>query len=360
MLFNYPPYSAGSNWFQDFLITLVIEVLNSKVSGAGIKKWSELLPATHKKELSGRSGLKRRYLELASTTQSLTVIQAQHALIQLRSTTYYSDVLSGSVAYQLPAGINDNFKKALKSLFEFSFSLLDDLKISATDANNIRDTLYSSIYKAMPGHFCPFCGIDRFDAPHPNMPRHALDHYLAISLYPIFGAHLSNLVSMCGRCNSSFKLASDMLIDDNGLGRVCVNPYGQQVAKISLVNSIPFGGGEKGQLPQWVIDFVPSSQQFETWDSVFSIRLRYRESLLNAEYKAWLSDFARWVIDGQVVVGNNQEVSLALRRWASLCPELSDQGFLKKPMFEMLAGSALQQNDTGNRVTNLVKTLCTI
>lgn len=127
---------------------------------------------------------------------------------------------------------------------------------------------------------------------------------------------------------------------------------------MSLINSNPFGGGANGQLPQWVIDFEPQIDAFETWDTVFQIRLRYKESLLDAEYKSWLGDFSRWAIDCNLGVTSNQEASDALRRWASLCPELSDQGFIKRPMFEMLAASALQAGAAGNRVTNLVKTLC--
>ncbi|UUX55624.1 hypothetical protein NUG39_06260 [Citrobacter youngae] len=360
MLFNYPPHNNGSNWLQDFLITLVIEALNSRVNNTTAKPWSKLIPVTQKSELSRRYGLRKRYEALVKATVNLTVAEAQQALAQLSTKNYYSSILSGSINYQIPDGSKCLFKKSLKDLFEFAFGLLDELKISSKDHLSIRDSLYKKIYDSMPGHYCPFCGIDRFDAPHPNLPRHALDHYLAISAYPLFGANIFNLVSMCGRCNSSFKLASNMLLDDQGLPRICTNPYGQQIAKISLKNSIPFGAGQNGQLPKWVIDFVPPIQEFETWDHVFSIRLRYEKSLLNAEYKSWLSEFSRWAVDGQIAINNNQDASNALSRWASICPDLSEQGFLKKPMFEMLSASALQQNADGNRITNLVKNLCTI
>lgn len=360
MLFNFEPNPAGSNWFQDFLIGLVAEVLSAKTSGRTAKPWKTLLPQAHLDALRLRHGLKSRYQALNKAAKSLTIAQAQQVLNQINSADYYTDVLSGSATYQSPLGITADFNKALKSLFDFAFDLLGDLKGMPADGQSIRDGLYSRAYNTMPGHICPFCGIDRFDAPHPNMPRHALDHYLAFSIYPIFGAHLPNLLPMCGRCNSSFKLATDMLAKDDGSSRPCVDPYGKQSAKVSLAKSQPFGSGVNGQFPQWVIDFEPAIEAFETWDQVFSIRLRYEKSLLDAEYKAWLEDFARWANDGHVVITNNEEASNALKRWASLCPELSDQGFIKRPMFEMLAVSALQKNDVGNRVANLVKTLCTI
>lgn len=360
MLFNFPPNPDESNWFQDFLIGLVTEVLSARSTGATVKTWEAVLPSAHADVLRRRPGLKSRYHALSRASQTLTVAQAAQALAHVKSDSYYKDVLSGVRPYQSPLGMADDFKEALKSLFEFAFDLLGELRGVPANGLSIRDSLYSRAYSAMPGHFCPFCGIDRFDAPHPDMPRHALDHYLASSVYPIFGAHLPNLVPMCGRCNTSFKHAVDILKADNGDARPCIDPYGGQAAKVSLMRSLPFGGGEDGQLPQWVIDFEPKIEEFETWDTVFGIRLRYKESLLDAEYKAWLEDFARWVTDSQLVVTNNDEVRDALTRWASLCPPLSDQGFLKRPMFEMLAVSAQQTNVAGNRVTTLIRTLCTM
>lgn len=333
------------------------EVLIARSSQVAARPWAALLPPDYIDLLQRRHGLKSRYQDLIRESQNLTVAQAQNALALLNSASYYKDVLSGSIAYQPATGFTDDFNAALKSLFEFAFGLLSDLSGGDGDDLSIRDSLYSRIYNSIPGHFCPFCGIDRFDAPHPDMPRHALDHYLAISIYPVFGAHLPNLVPMCGRCNSSFKLAADMLRAEDGTARVCVDPYGVKTAKISLMNSVPFGSG---QLPSWVIEFEPADEEFETWSAVFGIRLRYKESLLDGEYKTWLGDFARWAKDSNVAVNNNQEVSDALSRWAGLCNQLNEYGFLKRPMFEMLAASASQLNPIGNRVTSLVRTLCTI
>ncbi|WP_420957402.1 hypothetical protein [Burkholderia gladioli] len=358
MLFNFLPNSNESNWFQDFLIGLVKEVLRAKSLDTKARAWKDVVVGQHSDALRRKRGLKSRYETLCKAAETLPAAEAQQFLDCLELAGYYKDVLTGAVAYMEPPGMTADLKEAIKSLFEFGFELLSDLQDTPIDGFSIRDGLYRRAYHAMPGHFCPFCGIDRFDAPHPDMPRHALDHYLAISIYPLFGAHLPNLVPMCGRCNSSFKLAADMLRAVDGSRRVCVDPYGDQVAKVSLMNSEPFGGGENGQLPKWVIDFDPATDAFETWDDVFSIRLRYKESVLDAEYKAWLQDFARWAEDSQLAVTNGQEASAALKRWAALFPDLNDQGFIKRPVFEMLAASALRADVAGSRVTNLVKALC--
>lgn len=360
MIFNFIPPLPESNWLQIYLVSLVSEVLDSKVNGSAPRDWKLLIPNAHKEELGRRHGIGKRYRLLISASQNLTYNQAQSLLTYIGTANYYNDVLAGITTYQAAPLIPSFFEQEIKSLFEFAFGLLGELQAFPVDGKTIRDSLYNRAYQSLPGHFCPFCGIDRFDAPHPDMPRHALDHYLAISLYPLFGIHLPNLIPMCGRCNSSFKLAANMLKDNQGVQRACVDPYGNLVASISLMNSSPFGGGAQAQLPDWVIDFEPPLQEFETWDEVFGIRLRYKESLLNAEYKSWLRDFARWIIDGHIPVSNNAEVSDALGRWASLCPPLNDQGFLKRPMFEMLAASAQRLDNTGNRVTVLIRNLCMI
>jgi hypothetical protein len=358
LLYNYSPPDNKLNWLQDFLTELVKETLSSRVAQIQARSWTALMPAKYSAQLKKRYGIRKRYQSLTLASQNLTTAQASNALSIIANASTYNNTVSSISLYNL--NVTDEYKDALKILYEFGFGLLSELQHDPDDPSSekIRDKLYKDVYKSMPGHLCPFCGIDRFDAPHPDMPRHALDHYLAISLYPIFGAHLPNLVPMCGRCNSSFKLAIDMLKTPQGVARACVYPYGQKTARISLRNSAPFGSGQNGQLPNWQIDFVPNDPEFKTWDDVFKIRFRYKESLLDAEYKAWLGDFAQWAQESNIAVTNNQEASEALAKWASICPAINDYGFLKKPMFEMLAATAQNSNATGNRLTGLVKALC--
>lgn len=360
MLFNYVPNPDQSNWLQEFLTSLVKEALDAHVGGRAPRSWQTMLAHPYAPILESRRGLKSRYTHLTKTVKKMSSEQSSQLLALLNSPSYYREVLAGQVSYKPASGISDEFLEAMKSVYDFGFDLLGKLESAPGETETIRDRMYRLAYTAMPAHYCPFCGIDRFDAPHSDMPRHALDHYLAISEYPAFGTHLPNLVPMCGRCNSSFKLAADMLKADDGTSRACVDPYGDQIATISLMNSSPFGGGVDGQVPLWRIDFEPPSEAFETWDNVFKVRLRYSESFLDAEYHAWLDDFAKWGREKQLSISNNQDASNALNKWASLCPELRDQGFLKRPMFEMLAAYALLPDANGARVTRLVRTLCAL
>lgn len=84
--------------------------------------------------------------------------------------------------------------------------------------------------------------MERLEPYHPDVPRHDLDHYLAISRYPFSGTNLKNLTPMGDRCNSSYKLALDILYDPNGNRLPCYDPYGDVTASFSLEGSELFGG----------------------------------------------------------------------------------------------------------------------
>ncbi|MBD8140204.1 hypothetical protein IFT36_06540 [Frigoribacterium sp. CFBP 13605] len=357
MLYTYSKSSVTPTWFQDFVSAMVSGVLRARSEQVPASTWQAVLPAAHESELLGRRGLESRYEDLKKASLTLSPEDARQNLLATASSSFYEDVLSGAVDYRVSFAATAPFNMALKDLLGFSFKLLREIKNTPGDILSLRDELYRRAYEAMPEHVCPFCGLSTFGAPHPDMPREALDHYLSLSVYPLFGSHLPNLVPMCHACNSSFKLATDMLIADDGTPRVCVDPHGSQTAKISLANSEPFGNG---LLPRWVIDFDPALDAFETWDQVFKIRLRYQENALNTNFKGWLDVFARWVKTSSVDVHDSNAVSVALSRWAAIIGGFDDRGFIKKPMFEMLASSALRPDDVGTRVTQFVQTLCAL
>lgn len=356
MLYTFPPGAEARNWLHNSVVELVRTGLEARIAGENPPVWPEAIPPAHRAALRGRYGLRQRYEGVCQAFPALTINQAQQILAFIDSELNYADVLAGEALHQLICP--DDARMAIRALFRFSFELLKALKSAPGAERVIRDEIYADAYRAMPGHFCPFCGIDRFDAPHPDLPRHPLDHYLPISLYPFFGAYLRNLVPMCARCNSSFKLAADMLSDELGERRPCADPYGDRCATISLARSRPFEGDD-GEVPDWEIDFVPDDAIFQTWDAVFRIRLRYRESLLNAEYRAWLGEFAKWAIDLPLQIDDQESARSALSRFANLCSPHGDQGFLKRPMFEMLSEAVLLEGAAGARLVAFIRALCT-
>ena len=89
-------------------------------------------------------------------------------------------------------------------------------------------------------------------------PRHALDHYMPVSLYPFAGADLRNLPPMCDACNSRFKGTADILYDNDGNRRRCFDPYAGPVYEVSLTDSA-LCDAETGcalREPIWNIQFI--------------------------------------------------------------------------------------------------------
>jgi len=224
----------------------------------------------------------------------------------------------------LPVGI----REAAKDLFEFAFSLLTDL--------GVRDRHYLAIYEAISYHVCPFCGLEYFDAP--GAPREDLDHYLASSHYPFAASNLRNLSPMGMKCNERYKLAVDILRDEHGNRRRSFDPYTIRNLRISLLNSVPFGGGD-GQNPAWQIDFVRDSAECGTWDQVFRLRERMQRDVLDRSFGGWLNEFAIWFVTrkGIADVGDSRLID-GVREYAEdmLMQGFKAREFLRAHVFEML------------------------
>lgn len=355
MLFSLEPDPEEADWFHNFLMNLVVEALRANLNGTPVRPWKALVTEYGAEVLAGRHGLRLRYRKLAAVAMRLPAPKAREALTRVAQGDYYAELLSGQLLFKPTFELGEEFESELLSLFRFAFTLLADLKDTGQSGSSIRDELYRRAYMAMPGRFCPFCGIERFDAPHPDMPREALDHYLAISKYPIFGAHLRNLVPMCGKCNSRFKLAADMLEWPDGTARKCADPYAGQTVTISLLNSRPFGGTGNGNLPHWDIQFVPDVEEFETWDAVFRIRFRYEHNVLNADYRDWVEDFARWSSRSGHRLESSEEIRVAILDFAALCDPINDRGFIKQPMFYMLASAVVAEDADARRLADFLR-----
>lgn len=218
-------------------------------------------------------------------------------------------------------------REPIQELFGFAFGLLADLAV--------RGQHYAAIYAAVPEHICPFCGTEYFDAP--GAPREALDHYLTKSLYPFAAANLRNLVPMGSKCNSSYKLASDLLRRGDGSRRVAIDPYNHSKLSMSLDYSEPFNGATE-HTPNWTIRFDVETDAVSTWDEVFSVRERYRRDHLDPSYRSWLDLFGKFVRREGVHPDSDQTLIAALRRLEELFGDsgLQDKAFLKAAVFRML------------------------
>ena len=264
------------------------------------------------------------------------------------------DLFDGeSLLVALPDDLRPELTTALSDLFKTAFVLLSNL--------GIRDRQYEKIYQEIPARVCAFCGIEPLDAPVPEIPRESLDHYLALSLYPFAGVNLRNLAPMGHKCNSSHKGAANILLNQNGSRRRCFDPYGDLTARVSLLNSRPFEGETKQLfvLPDWEIDLEGEGEEVATWDSVFGIRARYKNNVLDAEIRGWIDHFAQWwTREVQVVPTDTSAVVALLERYiASVIQEgFGDHTFLKRATFEMLAHQCSQAS-SGQRLVDWIISL---
>ncbi len=358
MLFCYPATAIGENWLHDAATAIIDNAFAAYIAGNIPLAWSSAIPAKHREALKRKTGLKKHYIEICRCIAALEKDDQELARRVFFSQNAIPGVFDGITPSWRISDFPGEVGQAILDLFSYCFDKLSKWT-NPGSSKKIRDDYYANIYNGLSGHYCPFCGIDRFDAPHPDMPRHHLDHYMPISIYPSAGVNLRNLLPMCARCNSSFKEAQDVLRDTEGNRRVCLDPFVASDVKISLARSNLLDGASPSA--HWEIDFIPPLPAFETWDAVFQVRFRYRESILNAEAGSWLEEFVVWAIDAKIDFTSKDEVATALGRYRDVCTFkiFMDQNFLRAPFFSALKDKCENSPD-GNLVFSWVQSAAQI
>jgi hypothetical protein len=342
MLFGYPAAAIEDNWFHDCLVeilqtihTYYQEPQNNKEP---LPDWPEIIPEIHREKLSSRRGLRDRLIAY----QEAIIKLSQEELAKVNDALEGQNDISALLSCNRSCDRIDNLPKTIgetaKELFTFAFKLLTDLEI--------RDRQYQIIYERSPYHVCPFCGCEFFDAP--TGPREALDHYLAESKYPFAAANLHNLVPMGHKCNSKYKLAQDILYDDEGQRRKSHFPYDyESTVQIKLENSVPFAVQRNlYPFPQWEIEFAPDDEEVITWDTVFHIKERFRRDVLDAEFNNWLREFSSWCKSANHRPNSREELNQIVDTYIVHLEDLgmNDKAFLKAAVFRMLLHHCQQGN----------------
>lgn len=344
MLNTYPIAATAENWVHNAVyakVKLALEMLNN---GLAAPDWADNLRA----DLANREALRSRYDAFRDAAALLSCRQRTKVLRALESQNNFPAMFDGVTVCPRLAEMPVKIRNPIDALFTSAFDALKGLKV--------RDRQYQMIFTNLPGKCCPFCGIEPFEAP--GLAREDLDHYLPRSLYPFAAANLRNLTPMGGKCNSSYKNALDVICDPAGVRRRCFDPYGENLAKVTLMASQPFGNTESGfPLPDWQVDLLGDADSVATWDQVFQIRRRYKGKL-EAHYRDWMEHFANWCAREAIVTTTQQEVISALERYLNSVLQCSheDGAHLKRAMFDMLrqkcAGS-----DVSDRLTNWLSAL---
>jgi hypothetical protein len=327
LLFGYPIEATANNWLHDCVVEAVKNVHAAIDATKKYPAWPKILPAAFQEKLKPRTGLRDRVRAYDRAVRKLEKADQDIILAALLDQNRIPELLSGVCDCKSLEELHVGIRVPIKDLFEFTYDLLTDFEV--------RDQHYQAIYTAALSKTCPFCGTEYFEAP--GMPREELDHYLAKSRYPFAAANLRNLVPMGHRCNTSYKLAKDLLYRDNGTRRVAFDPYNHNEIRVVLDKSKPFDGTTPNT-PKWVIDFVPDAPAVQTWDEAFSIRERYRKNNLDPHYSDWLKEFQAWARSANLQANTDEILLDALRRYEECLARsgINDRAFLKFAVFSML------------------------
>jgi hypothetical protein len=138
------------------------------------------------------------------------------------------------------------------------------------------------------------------------------------------------------RCNSSYKLAQDVLRDHVGSRRVCFDPYAVSVVSVSLMESTLFA--RDNGLPEWHIDLVGDAARVATWDDIFPVKERFIIDHLDSIYKNCIKVFGTLCRKRPEIFGAAAGICDAFARLAELsrAKGWSDRAFLEAALFELL------------------------
>ncbi|MBW2940513.1 hypothetical protein [Zhongshania aquimaris] len=353
----YPIAATQENWLHETIIGAIYEI-HARLDRGDIvarnqETWRQLIPddlaEDNRQKIISSKGIRDRVFEYIEEVEQLLPVVRPQVLGVMESQNRVSDLLLGgeeisSLEVSFP-GVQEKVKK----LFIFCFEKLTDFKV--------RERQYHIVFNGLDEKTCPFCGIER--VMNPEETAQDQDHYLAKSIYPFSAANMRNLVPMCRCCNRDYKKAKDVLRCEQGNRRRAFDPYAcESPPVVSLLNSW-LDTDSNSPLPEWQVDFIPNSEEAETWDNVFDIRTRYKRDVLDQNFSRWLRDFSskcrmdmrRGLISPDM---NNDQVKERLKFYFEDKSEFPSirEGFLEPKIFEYL----LTQFENGNeRVVNLIR-----
>ncbi len=344
MLFSYSPDGFHDNWLHETLIETLATDMAQIDGGLAPVAWPACIAAPHREALRPKHGLRDRRATLLDRYAAL----APPDRAQVREAMNRQNALPAILDDGLPClrlgDLPEQIRAPVKDFFEFAFGLLTGL--------GLRDENYKRIYDQLAHKVCAFCGLELLDAP--GQKREALDHYLQVSDYPFAGANFRNLSPMGTKCNSRYKLQQDILFDPaSGARRACCDPFGSPTLMLSLNDSRPFEGPRVNLVtcPDWDIKWVGGDPgKLQTWETVFGISERYRESSLNPNFRSWIDHFCEWAVRKPVAATPDLLRDLLYEFADIVVPEgFADSAFLKRATFQMLAIQC-DTSDNGLRI----------
>jgi hypothetical protein len=278
MLINYPINSVQDNNFvHESIYEAISLIFNNLNNGAAVPIWPAILPQKHRAKLRSRRAIRVLLVELKDIATPLSVAQRDKALAFIDNQNDIDGLLDGTTALSVIDADIQLFIDCFERIFLEGFKLL-----TRTES---RDGHYKAIYDSLASKTCPFCGYEPFEAP--GLKREDEDHYLLKDNYVASAANLFNLVPMGGKCNKSYKLQQDIIVKNN-TRRKALNPYGNIKAEICLRRTAAITLLD--DKPEWHIAITPDIEETRTWNEVFSIENRLKETVLSPNYNAVLNE----------------------------------------------------------------------
>ncbi|WP_440958650.1 hypothetical protein ACFELO_00660 [Oceanicaulis sp. LC35] len=287
MLYTYQGAAIPENWVHEWLVDMLTELLDAIDAGNEPAEWKDCVPV-------GRPNLVRR-LSIRDTRADLIrplseISEAERSTLRdaIVAQNNIPAVLNGMTACPLVSEFPEAVRKPFIEYFKAGFNLIGSL--------DVRQSHYQAIFDSMPVPVCPFCGTEIMTIPRilsedENAPNQDLDHYIPISLYPLAGSNLHNLVPMGSTCNSRFKKAQDIIRKADGRLRPAFDPFGPVASEISLAGS-RFPAAVDAAAPDWQIT-LSGGDQANTWDAVWDIKRRLREDVISPKANRWLENAAK-------------------------------------------------------------------
>lgn len=356
MLKCFPIEATQENWLHETIVGVILELHarldRGEVIARNQEAWLLLIPEDieelKRQKLIASSGVRDRVFAYAAEVELLLPLDRPRVLAVMESQNRVPELLLGGEEI---SSLKDDFPgvhEKVKELFIFCFKKLTDFKV--------REQQYHIIFSGLAEKTCPFCGIER--VMNPEETAQDQDHYLAKSVYPFAAANMRNLVPMCRCCNRDYKKAKDVLRCEQGNRRRAFDPYACEPPTVSLLNS-KLDANNDSLLPEWQVDFLPNTEEAETWDNVFDIRTRYKRDVLDQNFRRWIGDFSKKCTKDRYrnlipVDMTDDQVKDRLRFYFEDKAEIPSirEGFLEPKIFEYL----LAEFESGNeRVINLVR-----
>lgn len=327
MLVNYPINAAQNNNFvHESIYEAITLIFNNLNNGITVPLWPDILPQRHRAKLSSRRTIRDLLVELKDIATPLTIEQRNKALAFIDNQNDVNGLLAGTTNLIAPDVDIQLFTDVLERIFLEGFRLLTGTKS--------RDSHYKDIYNSLVSKTCPFCGYEPFEAP--GLKREDEDHYLLKDQYIASAANLLNLVPMGGKCNKSYKLQQNILFKNN-IRRKALNPYGNTKAEICLLRTPVINLLD--EKPDWIITISPDIEETRTWNEVFSIESRLKETVLSSNYESVKSEIGAFLSFLDLnYESSNEEVLNGLRKYEQLKRLAPEQGlgFLKDKVAKML------------------------